>query len=236
MDIIKILQTLEEALYEVTTWLVLLPKTYFKVVIRPDWIQRYITIEWMKELPERFKNYLSPLLFWIFVVVLPYIFIFKIPLSKTAFLRPLLASFPQDTNIIFTAIILLIMPAVFSVMLLKVSGKPIDKETLKHVFYMQCYCCAPFQAATIPSYIVSYLVDLKPDLPQGIVTFSSLLFYVGIVWFIIAQTFIFKQELNKHWQKALGIVILTFCIEFLIEFLVVVVLLFVSLIMMVSTK
>jgi uncharacterized protein YfeS len=54
---IRLLTGLNEALYEVVVYLVLLPKTLVKVIIAPKWISPYIEAELRKDASERFNEY-----------------------------------------------------------------------------------------------------------------------------------------------------------------------------------
>src|SRR5437016_3572875 len=82
MNILKILQSLEELLYELALWVILLPKTFFKVLFQPQWTYTYLISEWEKEPGDRYEHYMSPIFFWVIIAVSPYLMFFNSFASK----------------------------------------------------------------------------------------------------------------------------------------------------------
>ena len=76
MDFAKLLKSVEDAVYEVMVWLLLLPKTLIRVTFRPKWAMKYIDEEWLKKPDERFDEYLSPVMLWLLSAVFPLTTIF----------------------------------------------------------------------------------------------------------------------------------------------------------------
>src|SRR5262245_36729326 len=54
----KLLKTLEGAVFELALWVLLLPKTLFRVLRQPVWVFDYTTAEMAKPESERFDDYL----------------------------------------------------------------------------------------------------------------------------------------------------------------------------------
>src|ERR1700730_5777709 len=75
MDILKVLQSVEDLIYEVALWIVFIPKTFFRVVLHPRWCHTYVVAEFQKDSKERFEAYMSPVLFWLTTGVVPYLFV-----------------------------------------------------------------------------------------------------------------------------------------------------------------
>src|SRR5579864_6553655 len=73
MDVLKLLESLEEFLYRLALWVILGPKTLFFIFRSPAAINRYVTDELGKSVDERFKDLLSPVLFWVLAALMPYI-------------------------------------------------------------------------------------------------------------------------------------------------------------------
>ncbi len=71
MDFGKLFQSVEDAVYEVMVWILLLPKTLIRSLFRPRWVIQYVNEEWEKKTEDRFDEYLSPVLLWLMVAVLP---------------------------------------------------------------------------------------------------------------------------------------------------------------------
>ena len=71
MDFGKLFQSIEDAVYEVMVWLMLLPKTLFRSMFRPRWAIQYVDEELSKKPEDRFDEFLSPVLLWLIAAVLP---------------------------------------------------------------------------------------------------------------------------------------------------------------------
>jgi hypothetical protein len=226
MDFIKTLQSLEDAIYEVVIWTLFLPKTLFQIILRPSWIQGYITKEWEKKPEERFQAYLSPVIFWLLLAVIPFAWSFTLGLGKD---NPQLT----DSLVINSAISLLIAPVAYAVALERLHRKPIEKTSLKKSFYIQCYCHAPIQLFSLVLKVIvifSFSTYIEPlqlislargiNISNNIPSFFSLgaLIYLLVlfIWQILLETFVFRQELKAGWMKAIGLVLKTQLIIFLI--------------------
>jgi hypothetical protein len=79
---IRLLTGLNEALYEVVVYLVILPKTLIKVIIAPKWISPYIEAELHKDASERFDEYAAPMVFFVGFCVMPTIVGFPYKMSE----------------------------------------------------------------------------------------------------------------------------------------------------------
>lgn len=226
MDFIKTLQSLEDAVYEIVIWILFLPKTFFQIILRPSWIQSYVTKEWEKKPEERFQAYLSPVIFWLLLAVIPFAWSFTLGVGKDS---------PQltDSLVINSAMSLLIAPVAYAVTLERLHRRPIEKVSLKKSFYIQCYCHAPIQLFSLilkVIVILSFSTYIEPlqltSLAWGIGRSNNIppLFSLGaliyllilFIWQILLEIFVFRQELKAGWMKAIGLVLKTQLIVFLI--------------------
>jgi hypothetical protein len=132
MDFIQTLHSLEEAVYEIVTWVLFLPKTFVKVFFRPDWIQAYVTAEFDKEPAERFQAYLSPILFWLIVAVVPYATTAPTDVNTLN----LHANVPSTAILLSETLALMTILAWFSFILLMLKKLPI--EPLASQFPARC--------------------------------------------------------------------------------------------------
>ena len=62
MDLIRLLRSLEEFLYELVGWLVFYPRTLWRVLVRPGEVARYTRGEFAKDPEHRFADAISPVL------------------------------------------------------------------------------------------------------------------------------------------------------------------------------
>jgi hypothetical protein len=60
MDFVKILKSFEEFVYEALTWLILMPRTLVRIVLRPNAMTHYAGAQLQVEETRRFNTALSP--------------------------------------------------------------------------------------------------------------------------------------------------------------------------------
>ena len=67
-NIANILEGLEKLVFEVLTWVLLVPKTLIKILWDPDWVSVYVEEELSKK-EERFTDYMSPFLLLVLITI-----------------------------------------------------------------------------------------------------------------------------------------------------------------------
>ena len=142
MDILKIIQSLQDFMYELVVWVLLLPKTIFNAVIRPGWMVGYVNREWTKTADERFDEFLSPALFLLVVAVIPNA-LFNW-MGKDIVTSDITAQLTED-NLVASTLSVLVCLLVYLFWLQLLSKQPVRRSTLKRLFYIQCYVVAPAQ-------------------------------------------------------------------------------------------
>lgn len=142
MDILKIIQSLQDFMYELVVWVLLLPKTIFNAVIRPGWMVDYVNREWNKTADERFDEFLSPALFLLVVAVIPNT-LFNW-MGKEILTSDIAAQLTED-NLVASTLSVLVCLLVYLFWLQLLSKQPVRRSTLKRLFYIQCYVVAPAQ-------------------------------------------------------------------------------------------
>lgn len=142
MDILKIIQSLQDFMYELVVWVLLLPKTIFNAVIHPGWMVDYVNREWNKTADERFDEFLSPALFLLVVAVIPNT-LFNW-MGKDILTSDITAQLTED-NLVASTLSVLVCLLVYLFWLQLLSKQPVRRSTLKRLFYIQCYVVAPAQ-------------------------------------------------------------------------------------------
>lgn len=218
MDFVKTLQSFEDAVFEIAMWVLLLPKTFFQIIFKPRGIRDYVTKEWEKKSEDRFQEYLSPVLFWILIAVIPYSWSFILRSRESP-------SQLDDPAILASVFLLLLTPIAYTVAMQRVLRKPINKTSIKRFFYIQCYCFAPIQFFSI---VLNMLLEISFDTFVFPLQFSNLLIAISIsndipsnfllgarifllilfFWQIFLESLIFRQELKIEWMKATTLVLL----------------------------
>ena len=185
----KILQALEEVIFEIMAWIMLLPKTFVQVIFKPRETVQYVNDEWKAEKPEnRFDEFLSPVFFWIIVAVLPltYALLSEKDLQQSGFLAIFL-----ENKIISGAGIASLLLMTYLTWIELVNDRPIRKSALQRMFYIQCYITSP--AVLIITLVVRFTTTLQ--------AFQTCLL-ASAVFIVFYETIVMKDELKVGWGKA----------------------------------
>jgi len=189
MDFAKLFQSVEDAVYEVIVWILLLPKTLFRSMFRPRWTIQYVNEEWEKRPEDRFDEYLSPVLLWLIVAVFP--------LSVSTILQNGNIKTVQDLvsalhdGLLSQALYAMIIPFTYIAWMEWMGDRPIRKSTLKRSFYIHCYALAPAQFI----YGLFAILTIWND---------SLIFFLPIssILLVIYEILVFQTELKIPFGKA----------------------------------
>ena len=202
MDFMRLLQSLEELLYELVSWLVFYPVTLWRTLTRPREMMRYADIELGDALDERYKDTLSPPLF----LLLTLLFAHGLELGLIAhrddgMLPDMLRN---DTNLlIFRAFLFGFFPLLMAVRLLRRAGTTLDRDTLKPPFYSQCYVAAPF------AFGFSAGINLARTGHQGWILAGTLITLLSLLWYVVVEVRWFRQDLRIGTLLALWLVMRT---------------------------
>lgn len=186
MDFAKLLKSVEDAVYEVMVWLLLLPKTMLWTMFKPKKAMQYIDTEWEKKPDERFDTYLSPVLLWLLSAVIPITlwFILSRPeiQSSQDFLKALSSDIYQVT------FYMMLIPFLYIAWVEWLNKEPVKRSTLKISFYRHCYALAPAQVLT---FLVSPFSALFP-----------ILIIVNLAIMPVYEAFVFQSELKIGFFRA----------------------------------
>lgn len=189
MSQFKILQSLEEVIFEIMAWIMFLPKTLAQVVFKPREIIQYVNGQMELEKPEeRFDEFLSPIFFWIIVGVLP--LTYALLSEKDIQQGGVLAVFLEN-KILFGSGIASLLLLTYLTWIELINDRPIRKSALKRMFYIQCYITSP----------AVLIITLIARLTTTIQAFQEYL-AASIVFVIFYETFVMEAELGIGWGKA----------------------------------
>jgi len=184
MDFARLLQSVEDAVYEIMVWLTLLPKTFFRATIKPAWAMQYVSDEWKKKPDERFDEYLSPVLLWLLADVIPLTAYFILAEDFTTvdeFINLL------SSRIFQVTLYMMIIPFTYIVWMEWLNKEPVKKSTLKISFYRHCYALAPSQLLTALGMFGALDATINP-----------LILAVTIIP-PLYEAFVFRHELEKSY-------------------------------------
>jgi hypothetical protein len=186
MDFAKLFKSVEDAIYEVMVWLLLLPKTLIRVTFRPRWAMKYIDEEWGKKPDERFDEYLSPVMLWLLSAVIPLTlaFILSRPDIKSAqdFLKAL------SNDIYSTTLYMMLIPFMYIVWVEWLNKTPVRRSSLKVSFYRHCYALAPAQILTV--------------VLSGVSVINPLMIFAVLLVIPFYEAFVYQMELNIGYGRA----------------------------------
>ena len=189
MSQFKILQALEDVIFEIMAWIMLLPKTLAQVIFAPAKAIQYVNDEWEKEPEKRFDEFLSPIFFWILVAVLPltYTLLTEKELLEGGILAVLL-----ESKVLLGAGIASLPLLIYVTWIELTNNRPIRKSALQRMFYIQCYVTSP----------AILFITLVVRLTATISVFQRYLL-ASIVFLVFYETFVMKMELEVEWWRAL---------------------------------
>jgi len=190
MDFGKLFQSVEDAVYEVMVWILLLPKTLIRSMFRPQWAIKYVNEELKKESDDRFDEYLSPVLLWLIAAVIPLTVSTLLKDGSARTVNELIEAL--STGLLSQALYAMITPFTYIVWLEWMNKRVVKKSTLRLSFYMHCYALAPAQFI----YGVFAILTLWSDL-------FNLLLPLSIVLLVIYESYVFQAELKVSHGRAL---------------------------------
>jgi len=186
MDFAKLFKSVEDAVYEVMVWLLLLPKTLIRTALRPKWAMEYIDEEWGKKPDERFDEYLSPVMLWLLSAVIPLTLAFIISRPDIESAQDFLKALSND--IYSTTLYMMLIPFVYIVGIEWLNKTPVKRSLLKISFYRHCYALAPAQILTV--------------ILSGVSVINPLLIFAVLLVIPFYEAFVYQIELKIGYGRA----------------------------------
>lgn len=208
MDFLKLLQSLDELLYEVMSWLIFYPVTLWRTLARPLRMMDYSDAELTDVADQQYTDTLSPPLFLLLTLVL----IHAIELAlfgESEIVRSkvgLDALISNDTNlIVLRAVLFSLFPLVMASRLVRQQKNGLERDTLRAPFYSQCYVAALLALAVSGGQIL-----IRLDKTWAILTGAGLA-VAALLWYGTLQAFWFARHLQVSllrgfWNASLGMV------------------------------
>lgn len=198
MDFMRILQSLEEFLYEVMSWLVFYPRALWRTFRHPVAVAIYTERQLRQDRDRQFTEMIGPPLMLILTVVVAHVIELSSP-TGMAKVNSVLGKelFATEQGVIATRSVIYCLFALFGALgMLRRQMSPVNRETLRQPFYIHCYLLAPFAlgvsiATTILSNGQGYWL-----LPGLLIAFLSCAWYGG------AQSAIYARILKISLLRA----------------------------------
>jgi hypothetical protein len=208
MDLTKLLQAIEEFIYEIACLTVLIPKTFFLLSFRPGLVHAYVTQELGKPKDERFDRFASPLLFWLVTGILPNFLVLSIFASLPA-IRELVPTdywisqflhLSIENRFVALSAFAVSFPLAFAITIARAQKAETSRNSLREPF-TQCYCLSPLLFACVP---IWYLLEAAARGRHADITyFSSAYYYALGGWLIWVELSLFRAHLQIGWRRSL---------------------------------
>lgn len=203
MNVLTILRSVEELLYEVMTWLLFYPRTLWMTLTRPLSTMRYSDQEQRDKPEKQYLETLSPPLFLVLSLLLVHGLELALGLGIAMSRSPLAQDIARNdqTLLAFRALLFSFHALAFAWISLKLEKKRIDRETLRTPFFAQCYLSG---ATTI---LVSLgVVGIRyPNDTASLIGLAAIA--VTTVWYLVIQRrWLMRLDGMTGWRASLGAV------------------------------
>lgn len=208
MDFLKLIQSLQDLIFETVVWALLIPKTILRAMLRPRWMVQYVNEEFDKPEEKQFDEYMPPGLFFLAMAVIPSALLTWAQGMNVDFVQSL--SQLNEANLIVSALSTLISILIYLVWIKWLSKSPVKRSGLKRLFMIQCYLVTPPQLLYVLFLFFGWgTVD---SLPLALLGMAALIFY---------ESFAFEDELKVTWLKGLWYAALPYVAFFVVTLVVV---------------
>lgn len=192
MDLLKLLRSFEEFLFEAMTWLYFYPRTMLRIVQRPLAMMAYAEQEEGQQEDKRYDDGLSPPVLLIITLVLANAIAWAAhvprPAGASALAHAIFSS--QQNLLLFRCLLFSLLPLVATLTLLRKQRQAVSRDTLRRPFYAQCYLAAPHALAVSLGGIGLQRHD------PALVGFGLAVTLVATGWLVVVQTRWFSENLT----------------------------------------
>ena len=192
MGLAGLLTALESLVFEMATWMVLVPKTLLAVIRRPQMLPGLAKVP---EGPDAKPpdEYVSPILLWLIVGVVPGVPIVASEWGPQWIAHALLARLGSDASIVAAAALLLLAPLSFATAQALVNGRRLSRSVLRQPFAIQCGCCAPL----FLGYFIGVAAQLQTVLSSYERTYAAVSYVAfagSLAWFLWAEYVVLRLD------------------------------------------
>lgn len=188
MNFMKILQSLDDLLFEVMSWLVFFPLTVWRSLTQPLRTMDYADRQLNEAQDDQYQDSLSPPLFLLLALLLSHAIELAVagsPANTIIDRQTGLAALITDESslLMLRLAIFSLIPLMLAVAQVTGTGTRLTRSELRAPFYAQCYPAAPFALAVGVGGTV--VASLARPLLGGAIVVAALLSYfmLQVAWF-----------------------------------------------------
>ena len=201
MNFFNLLQSLDELLYEVMSWLVFYPITLWRTLVRPLKMMDYSDVEQGDASDQQYTDTLSPPLFLLLSLILVHAAEIALIGNDAVVARKVGLSALVSTNtdlIILRIVSYSLFPVMMATRMVRAQTLQVNRDTLRAPFYSQCYV-----AAVLAMMLGSAVTLIKLAHDWSVLAGGALVLF-ALLWFGFLQTAWFNQHLKCGRLKAFG--------------------------------
>jgi hypothetical protein len=201
MNFFNLLQSLDELLYEVMSWLVFYPITLWRTLVRPLKMMDYSDVEQGDASDQQYTDTLSPPLFLLLSLILVHAAEIALIGNDAVVARKVGLSALVSTNtdlIILRIVSYSLFPVMMATRMVRAQTLQVNRDTLRAPFYSQCYV-----AAVLAMMLGSAVILIKLAHDWSVLAGGALVLF-ALLWFGFLQTAWFNQHLKCGRLKAFG--------------------------------
>jgi hypothetical protein len=201
MDLMRLMRSLEEFIFEAIALLFFYPKTLLRIIFQPLQAMQYAEQEEAQAKPNPYDDAVSPPLLLLISLLLANgiglaLHVPQAP-EASALARTLLDS-PQFL-LVFRSLLFSVIPLTAAVLVLRRSGQAASRTSLRQPFFAQCYLTSPFALA-----ISLGIIAMEAPRP-GLGLVGAITCILAFVWMVGVQTAWFRAKLGIRRRAALAI-------------------------------
>lgn len=204
MDLMRLLRSLEEFLYELVGWLVFYPRTFWRILWHPGAIARYTRLELAQDRERQFSETISPVLMLVLSVILVHALEMALKLSLPPTSSPIgQLLFRSEQGLLLTR------SAIFSVFALgaalgtlRKNRQAVTRDTLREPFSIQAFLVCPFVVMFSSGELLIRLA--------GTHVAGGILMACSVVWYVAARVIAYRALNHAGWLGSLGLVLVSF--------------------------
>lgn len=200
MDFVKILRSLEEFLYEVMSWLAFYPRTLLRIVANPVAVARYTVQEMAQEQDRQFTETISPPLMLILSLLLAHgvEMVVAPPLSFPHNAAADLVFGTEQGLLMFRCVCFSLFALIAALWTMARTRQPLDRETLRGPFYVQCFLASPFALFVSLSLMTARLQTGWAAAAGAVGAMTALL------WYLWARASVYRHFSGAGMPRALA--------------------------------
>jgi len=201
MDFLKLIQSLDELLYEIMAWLIFYPVTLWRALTKPLKMMDYSEAELGDPAERQYSDTLSPPLFLLLTIALTHAAeLSLVGQDQLVISRTGLSAFVSDDSslILVRVAFFSIFPLIMAARMVRARHVKLDRGPLKPPFYSQCYVTAPFAMMMSGASILIRMGRIELEVA------GLALLVFSLLWFGTLQILWFAHHLRCGYWRAAG--------------------------------